>query len=61
MDLINHSIGISESADNIAKLLTRMCLKSEVCDEGRSVSVEVPPSRAGEIATYVVPMALLWV
>ncbi len=48
MDLINRSIGISESAESIAKLLTRMCLRSEVCDEGRSVSVEVPPTRAGQ-------------
>ena len=48
VDLINCSIGITESADSIAKLLTRMCLRSEVCDERRSVSVEVPPTRAGQ-------------
>ena len=47
VESINRSIGIDQSPDTIASLLTRMCLKSEVCEDGRSVSVEVPPSRAG--------------
>ena len=50
MDTINKGVGISESADNIAQLLTRMCLKSTVVEEGRAVEVEVPPSRAGKWA-----------
>ena len=47
VDMINRSAGISESADSIAKLLTRMCLKSEVADNGSHVKIEVPPTRAG--------------
>ena len=47
MDAINHSIGISESAESIAKLLTRMCLRSEVIDGGKSIKIEIPPTRAG--------------
>jgi phenylalanyl-tRNA synthetase beta chain len=42
---INRAIGINESADRIADLLTRMCLKSVAVDDGRSVQVEIPPSR----------------
>ena len=47
MDLINRSVGISQSPTAIAKLLTRMCLKSEVSGDEKSVLVEVPPTRAG--------------
>ena len=50
MELINKRIGISEEASTIANLLTRMCLKSEVVDEGKSIQVEVPPTRAGELS-----------
>lgn len=46
VDAINQSIGINQSPDTIAELLTRMCLKSQVCEDGKSVSVEIPPSRA---------------
>ncbi|PSN33654.1 Phenylalanine--tRNA ligase beta subunit [Blattella germanica] len=41
----NGYIGISEPADKIAKLLTKMCLKSNVIKSGIEVKVEVPPSR----------------
>ena len=47
VDAINRSIGISESAESIAKLLTRMCLRSEVMEGGKSIKIEIPPSRAG--------------
>ena len=48
VDTINRGVGIRESPESIAKLLTRMCLKSEVTKDGRSIQVEVPPTRAGE-------------
>lgn len=47
VDAINKGVGITETADNIAQLLTRMCLKSSVVEEGQAVEVEVPPTRAG--------------
>ena len=42
VDEINRGIGITESAEIIAALLTRMCLKSHDVDDGRRVEVEVP-------------------
>ena len=48
MSRINRDVGVSLSAGEVATLLTRMCLKSEVCDGGENVSIEVPPTRAGE-------------
>jgi len=45
VDDINSKIGIKESAENIAKLLTKMCLTSRVIDGGKRLSVEIPPSR----------------
>lgn len=42
---INKRVGISESAENIARLLTKMCLTSEVKDNGKLLEVEVPPNR----------------
>ena len=50
VELINKRIGISEEASTIANLLTRMCLRSEVVDEGKSINVEIPPTRAGELS-----------
>ena len=44
---INKKVGINKSPEVIADLLTKMCLKSEVIEEGRSVTVEIPPTRAG--------------
>ena len=41
VDEINGGIGIKESGEKIASLLTRMCLKSVAIDDGRSINVEV--------------------
>ena len=38
---INAGIGIQESAEKIASLLTRMCLKSVAVDDGQRITVEV--------------------
>ena len=44
---MNKKIGIQESADNLAMLLTQMCLQSEVDDKGENVIVQIPPTRPG--------------
>jgi len=41
VDEITRGIGIDESADRIASMLTRMCLKSVAVDDGQRISVEV--------------------
>ncbi|KDR06506.1 putative phenylalanyl-tRNA synthetase beta chain, partial [Zootermopsis nevadensis] len=41
----NQYIGISEPADKIVRLLTKMCLKSDIAKSQEEVIVEVPPSR----------------
>lgn len=46
VELINKRIGINVTGEEMARLLTRMCLKSEAIDGGRSLKVEVPPTRA---------------
>ena len=38
---INAGIGINESAEKIASMLTKMCLKSAAVDDGTRISVEV--------------------
>lgn len=38
-----------ESPANLAKLLTRMCLKSEVIGDGNQIEVEIPPTRSDVI------------
>ncbi|XP_073530713.1 phenylalanine--tRNA ligase beta subunit isoform X2 [Phyllobates terribilis] len=43
---INSKIGIRETPDKLAKLLTRMCLKSRVLEDGVQLEIEVPPTRA---------------
>jgi phenylalanyl-tRNA synthetase beta chain len=43
---INRGIGINEGAESIAKLLTKMCLRSQVIEGGKSVKIEIPPTRA---------------
>ncbi|XP_062505124.1 phenylalanine--tRNA ligase beta subunit-like [Corticium candelabrum] len=45
-DEIGRKIGIEVTADELAKLLTKMCLAAEVIDEGQAISVEVPPTRS---------------
>ncbi|XP_041479913.1 phenylalanine--tRNA ligase beta subunit-like [Lytechinus variegatus] len=49
VELINKRVGISESADRIANLLTKMCLPSKVIEGGKKLSVEVPPTRSDVI------------
>ncbi|XP_053315679.1 phenylalanine--tRNA ligase beta subunit [Spea bombifrons] len=43
---INGNIGISETPSRLANLLTRMCLKSEVLEDGKQIEIEIPPTRA---------------
>ncbi|MBN3295699.1 phenylalanine--tRNA ligase beta subunit [Amia ocellicauda] len=45
-DFINKKVGISETPESIAKLLTRMYLKSEVIGEEGEIEVEIPPTRS---------------
>ncbi|XP_034988458.1 phenylalanine--tRNA ligase beta subunit [Zootoca vivipara] len=45
-EILNKKIGISETPSNLAKLLTRMCLKSHVIANGNNIEVEIPPTRA---------------
>ena len=47
VDDINRVVGINEGAESVATLLTKMCLRSEVIEGGRSVKIEIPPTRAG--------------
>lgn len=39
----------SESTENIARLLTRMCLRSRVTGVGDEIEVEIPPTRSDVI------------
>ncbi|KAF0306655.1 Phenylalanine--tRNA ligase beta subunit [Amphibalanus amphitrite] len=43
VDLVNRNVGINQSADQLATLLTKMCLSSEA--SGGRLTVEVPPTR----------------
>ncbi|CAI8007637.1 Phenylalanine--tRNA ligase beta subunit [Geodia barretti] len=43
---INRGVGINEGAESIAKLLTKMCLRSQVIEGGKSIKIEIPPTRA---------------
>ena len=45
---INRGVGINEGAESVARLLTKMCLHSEVIEGGISVKIEIPPTRAGQ-------------
>ncbi|XP_076833236.1 phenylalanine--tRNA ligase beta subunit [Brachyhypopomus gauderio] len=49
VDFINSRVGINETAESIAQLLTRMCLKSEVAGAGEEIQVEIPPTRSDVI------------
>uniref|UniRef100_A0A8D0B306 Phenylalanine--tRNA ligase beta subunit n=1 Tax=Salvator merianae TaxID=96440 RepID=A0A8D0B306_SALMN len=44
-EIMNKKIGIVETPSNLAKLLTRMCLKSHVIGNGNNIEVEIPPTR----------------
>ena len=46
VDRINKQIGVVMTAEEMASRLTRMCLDSEVIEEGRSLRVRIPPTRA---------------
>lgn len=43
---INKKVGIDISGEEMARLLTKMYLESEVLDDGKNLRVEVPPTRA---------------
>uniref|UniRef100_A0ABM5G349 Phenylalanine--tRNA ligase beta subunit n=1 Tax=Pogona vitticeps TaxID=103695 RepID=A0ABM5G349_9SAUR len=45
-EIMNKKIGINETPSSLAKLLTRMCLKSHVIGNGNNIEVEIPPTRA---------------
>uniref|UniRef100_H3D9Y4 Phenylalanine--tRNA ligase beta subunit n=1 Tax=Tetraodon nigroviridis TaxID=99883 RepID=H3D9Y4_TETNG len=47
--LINKKIGINESTEKIAQLLTRMCLLSHPTGVGDEIEVEIPPTRSDVI------------
>ncbi|XP_072042150.1 phenylalanine--tRNA ligase beta subunit-like [Amphiura filiformis] len=47
-DIINTHVGISESPEKIAQLLTKMCLASSVVGSNK-ICVEIPPTRADVI------------
>lgn len=46
---LSHSLCFSETAESIAHLLTRMCLRSEVTGEADQIQVEIPPTRSDVI------------
>uniref|UniRef100_A0AAY4DI24 Phenylalanine--tRNA ligase beta subunit n=1 Tax=Denticeps clupeoides TaxID=299321 RepID=A0AAY4DI24_9TELE len=48
-DTINQKVGIKESAESLARLLTRMCLKAEVTGKADEIEVEIPPTRSDVI------------
>ncbi|KAL7825414.1 hypothetical protein AOLI_G00326210 [Acnodon oligacanthus] len=48
-DFINRRVGVKESAESIAQLLTRMCLRSEVAGDDGQIQVEIPPTRSDVI------------
>ncbi|KAJ8022005.1 Phenylalanine--tRNA ligase beta subunit [Holothuria leucospilota] len=45
VELINKRIGIQESPEKVAELLTKMCLTSELVKSNKMVKVEIPPTR----------------
>lgn len=45
VDKINNLIGISENGESLAKLLTKMCLKSELRSSEQKLDVVIPPTR----------------
>nr|XP_033815551.1 phenylalanine--tRNA ligase beta subunit [Geotrypetes seraphini] len=48
-NVINKQLGISETPASLAKLLTRMYLKSRVMEDGKQIEIEIPPTRADVI------------
>ncbi|XP_053176942.1 phenylalanine--tRNA ligase beta subunit [Scomber japonicus] len=45
-EFINRKVGINESTEKIAQLLTRMCLNSQPTGNGDEIEVEIPPIRS---------------
>uniref|UniRef100_A0A3Q3LTB2 Phenylalanine--tRNA ligase beta subunit n=1 Tax=Mastacembelus armatus TaxID=205130 RepID=A0A3Q3LTB2_9TELE len=45
-EFINRKVGINESTEKIAQLLTRMCLRSQATGFGDEIEVEIPPTRS---------------
>ncbi|CAG6007939.1 unnamed protein product [Menidia menidia] len=48
-EFINRKVGIKESTERIAQLLTRMCLLSRATGAGDEIEVEIPPTRSDVI------------
>ncbi|XP_075956487.1 phenylalanine--tRNA ligase beta subunit [Anarhichas minor] len=48
-EFVNKKVGINESTEKIAQLLTKMCLRSEVTGVGDEIEVEIPPTRSDVI------------
>ncbi|XP_028276095.1 phenylalanine--tRNA ligase beta subunit isoform X2 [Parambassis ranga] len=46
---INRKVGINESTEKVAELLTRMCLLSRPTGVGDEIEVEIPPTRSDVI------------
>uniref|UniRef100_A0A8C5HPJ3 Elongation factor 1-beta n=1 Tax=Gouania willdenowi TaxID=441366 RepID=A0A8C5HPJ3_GOUWI len=45
-EFVNRKIGINESTETVAQLLTRMCLLSKLTGVGDQIEVEIPPTRS---------------
>ncbi|KAK0061475.1 phenylalanine--tRNA ligase beta subunit [Biomphalaria pfeifferi] len=45
-DLICRQVGAKIDAKDMARMLTKMCLQSEVCQDGENLEVTIPPTRA---------------
>ncbi|KAA8593744.1 hypothetical protein FQN60_004578, partial [Etheostoma spectabile] len=48
-EFINRKVGINESTEKIAQLLTKMCLRSQATGVGDEIEVEIPPTRSDVI------------
>uniref|UniRef100_A0A8D3BKQ8 phenylalanine--tRNA ligase n=1 Tax=Scophthalmus maximus TaxID=52904 RepID=A0A8D3BKQ8_SCOMX len=48
-EFVNRKVGITESTEKIAQLLTKMCLRSQVTGVGDEIEVEIPPTRSDVI------------
>ncbi|XP_049431445.1 phenylalanine--tRNA ligase beta subunit [Epinephelus fuscoguttatus] len=44
-EFVNRKVGINESTEKIAQLLTKMCLRSKATGVGDEIEVEIPPTR----------------
>ncbi|XP_067658646.1 phenylalanine--tRNA ligase beta subunit-like [Haliotis asinina] len=45
----NKRVGVNLEPEKMARLLTKMCLESEVVNNGKSIEVEIPPTRSDVI------------